>query len=38
MVELATDPGAWSIIGWMLLILACGAAVLWVVTTLLLRR
>jgi hypothetical protein len=34
---LATDPGAWNIIGWMLVLAAVGAVVLWVVTTLLLR-
>jgi hypothetical protein len=35
--QLATDPGAWHIIGWILIIVACGIAVLWVVSTLLLR-
>ncbi len=35
---LATDPGAWNIIGWMLVLAAVGAVILWVVTTLLLRR
>jgi hypothetical protein len=35
--QLGTDPGAWNIIGWMLILLVCGAAVLWVVSTLLLR-
>ena len=34
---LATDPGAWSIIGWMLVLAAVGAVILWVVTTLQLR-
>jgi hypothetical protein len=34
---LATDPGAWAIIGWMLVLSAVGAVILWVVTTLLLR-
>ena len=34
---LATDPGAWNIIGWMLVLGAVGAGILWVVTTLLLR-
>jgi hypothetical protein len=34
---LATDPGAWNIIGWILVVLVCGGAVLWVVSTLLLR-
>lgn len=34
---LASDPGAWNIIGWMLVLAAVGAAILWVVTTLLLR-
>jgi hypothetical protein len=34
---LATDPGAWNIIGWMLVLAAVGAVILWVVTTLLLR-
>jgi hypothetical protein len=33
---LATDPGAWNIIGWMLVLSAIGAVILWVVTTLLL--
>jgi hypothetical protein len=35
---LATDPGAWNIIGWMLVLGAVGAVVLWAVTTLLLRE
>ena len=35
---LATDPGAWNIIGWMLVLAAVGAVILWVVTTLLLRN
>jgi hypothetical protein len=34
----ATDPGAWAIIGWMLVLSAVGAVILWVVTTLLLRE
>jgi hypothetical protein len=34
---LASDPGAWNIIGWMLALAAIGAVILWVVTTLLLR-
>jgi hypothetical protein len=34
---LAADPGAWNIIGWMLVLAVIGAAVLWVVTTLFLR-
>ncbi len=34
---LAADPGAWNIIGWMLVLGAAGAVILWVVTTLLLR-
>jgi hypothetical protein len=34
---LAADPGAWNIIGWMLVLGAVGAVILWVVTTLLLR-
>ena len=34
---LATDPGAWHIIGWMLVLSAVGGVILWVVTTLLLR-
>jgi hypothetical protein len=34
---LASDPGAWNIIGWMLLVIVVGAAVLWVVSILLLR-
>jgi hypothetical protein len=34
---LAIDPGAWNIIGWMLVLGALGAVILWVVTTLLLR-
>lgn len=36
-VLLASDPGAWNIIGWMLVLGAVGAVVLWVVTTFLLR-
>jgi hypothetical protein len=36
-VQLATDPGAWNIIAWMLLLSAIGVVLLWVVTTLLLR-
>jgi hypothetical protein len=32
---LATDPGAWAIVGWMLVLV--GAVILWVITTLLLR-
>jgi hypothetical protein len=36
-VQLATDPGAWNIIAWMLLLSAIGVLVLWAVTTLLLR-
>jgi hypothetical protein len=34
---LATDPGAWNIIGWMLVLVVCGSVVLWAVSTLLLR-
>jgi hypothetical protein len=34
---LATDPGAWNIIGWMLVLGAVGAVILWVGTTLFLR-
>ena len=34
---LATDPGAWNIIGWMLVLGAVGALILWVGTTLFLR-
>jgi hypothetical protein len=34
---LATDPGAWNIIGWMLVLCAVAAVILWVLTTLLLR-
>jgi hypothetical protein len=34
---LATDPGAWAIVGWMLVLSAVGAVILWVITTLLLR-
>ncbi|HVT42041.1 MAG TPA: hypothetical protein VHD39_03580 [Acidimicrobiales bacterium] len=34
---LATDPGAWNIIGWILLLAVGGAVVLWLVSTLLLR-
>jgi hypothetical protein len=34
---LAADPGAWHIIGWILVLSAVGGVVLWVVTTLLLR-
>jgi hypothetical protein len=33
----ATDPGAWNIIGWMLVLGAVGAVILWLLTTLLLR-
>jgi hypothetical protein len=33
---LATDPGAWNIIGWMLVLGAVGAVILWGLTTLLL--
>jgi hypothetical protein len=35
---LATDPGAWNIIGWMLVLGAVGAVILWGLTTLLLRN
>jgi hypothetical protein len=35
---LATDPGAWNIVGWMLVLGAVGALILWVATTLLLRE
>jgi hypothetical protein len=35
---LATDPGAWNIIVWMLVLAAIGAVILWVLTTLLLRE
>ncbi len=35
---LATDPGAWNIIGWILVLAVVGAAILWAVTTLLLRN
>ena len=34
---LATDPGAWNIIGWMLVLGAVGAVILWLLSTLLLR-
>jgi hypothetical protein len=34
---LAADPGAWNIIGWMLVLGAVGAVILWGLTTLLLR-
>lgn len=34
---LGTDPGAWNIVGWILTVLIVGAAVLWAVTTLILR-
>jgi hypothetical protein len=34
---LATDPGAWNIIGWMLVLTAVGAVILWLVTSMLLR-
>ena len=34
---LATDPGAWNIIGWMFVLGAVGALILWVGTTLFLR-
>jgi hypothetical protein len=33
---LATDPGAWSIIGWIVVFVIAGSAVLWVVSALLL--
>jgi len=33
----ATDPGAWNIIGWMLVIAVVGGVILWAVSTLLLR-
>ena len=36
-LQLATDPGAWNIIGWMVLLAVCGTVVLWVVSTLLVR-
>lgn len=35
---LATDPGAWNVIGWILVLSAVGAVILWVITTLLLRE
>lgn len=35
---LAADPGAWNIIGWILVLSGVGIAILWVVTTLLLRE
>ena len=35
--QLATDPGAWNIIGWIAVLLVIGAVVLWLVTTLILR-
>jgi hypothetical protein len=34
---LASGPGAWNIVAWMLVLGAVGAVILWVVTTLLLR-
>ncbi len=34
---LATDPGAWNIIGWILVLAVVGAVVLWGITTVLLR-
>ncbi len=34
---LATDPGAWNIIGWMLLLAVVGALLLWGITEVLLR-
>ncbi|HTU39321.1 MAG TPA: hypothetical protein VMF35_15090 [Acidimicrobiales bacterium] len=36
-LQLATDPGAWNIIGWMLILAVVGSVVLWAVSTLLLR-
>jgi hypothetical protein len=35
---LATDPGAWNIIVWMVVLGTIGAVILWVVTTLMLRE
>ena len=35
---LATDPGAWSVIGWMVVLGVIGAVILWVGTTLMLRE
>jgi hypothetical protein len=35
--QLASDPGAWNIIGWILILAVGGSAVLWLVSTLLLR-
>lgn len=34
---LATDPGAWHIIGWILVLAVCGSVLLWAVSTVLLR-
>jgi hypothetical protein len=34
----ATDPGTWDIVAWMLVLGAGGAVILWVVTTLLLQK
>ena len=33
----ASDPGAWNIIGWMLVLAVVGGAIMWVATTLMLR-
>jgi hypothetical protein len=35
---LATDPGAWNIIVWMVVLGVIGAVILWVVTTLMPRE
>lgn len=35
---LGTDPGAWQIIGWILVLTAAGAVVLFLFTALLLRE
>ncbi len=37
-VQVATDPGAWNIIWWILVLFVVGAAILWLMTTLLLRN
>jgi hypothetical protein len=34
---LATDPGAWNIIVWILVLVVAGSVLLWAVSTLLLR-
>ncbi len=38
LVNLATDPGAWNIILWMIVLGVIGVVVLWALTTVLLRE